>query len=134
MFDYYTSLGVLDVRPTTLAGFQPNIPLLQNLYMYHPSDRWHLLLHHLSFVFHVSGFRCSCGGMSTSQSMTASSEICTSEVVEQKTSIIILNITVRYEYIVNLDNDEVIMPIEHHNWSDMMEEVLPDSIAKQKQA
>ena len=47
MFDYYTSLGVLDVRPTTLAGFQPNIPLLQNLYMYHPADRWHILLHYL---------------------------------------------------------------------------------------
>ena len=45
-----------------------------------------------------------------------------------------MNVTGRYEYIVNLDNDEVIMPIEHHNWSDMMEEVLPDSIAKQKQA
>ena len=46
----------------------------------------------------------------------------------------IMNVTGRYEYIVNLDNDEVIMPIEHHNWSDMMEDVLADSRAKQKQA
>ena len=45
-----------------------------------------------------------------------------------------MNVTGRYEYIVNLDNDEVIMPIKHKNWSDMMEEVLPDSRAKQKQA
>ena len=34
----------------------------------------------------------------------------------------------RYEYLALLDIDEVIMPIEHSNWADMMEEVVKASL------
>ena len=34
----------------------------------------------------------------------------------------------RYEYIALLDIDEVIMPLKHDNWADMMEEVIKGSL------
>ena len=34
----------------------------------------------------------------------------------------------RYKYIALLDIDEVIMPIHHNNWEDMMEEVIKESL------
>ncbi|XP_054709019.1 uncharacterized protein LOC129218721 [Uloborus diversus] len=33
-----------------------------------------------------------------------------------------------YRYIALLDTDEVIMPLIHENWKDLMEEVIPDSL------
>merc|ERR1712203_1091113 len=34
----------------------------------------------------------------------------------------------RYEYVALLDIDEVIMPIKHNNWAEMMEEVVKASL------
>ena len=34
----------------------------------------------------------------------------------------------RYEYIALLDIDEVIMPLDHTNWADMMEDVVTASL------
>lgn len=34
----------------------------------------------------------------------------------------------RYEYVALLDIDEVIMPIKHNNWADMMEEAVAASL------
>ena len=34
----------------------------------------------------------------------------------------------RYKYIALLDIDEVIMPIKHTNWADMMKEVITTSL------
>ena len=38
MFDYYESLGVLEVTLTTLPDTQPNDPVLTNMFMYQAGD------------------------------------------------------------------------------------------------
>ena len=43
MFDYYESLGVLEVSRTTLPATQPNDPVLTNMFMYQsPNPHKHL--------------------------------------------------------------------------------------------
>ena len=39
MFEYYESLGVLEVTPTTLPDTQPTDPVLVNMFLYEPSGR-----------------------------------------------------------------------------------------------
>ena len=46
MFKYYESLGIVDLREMTLAGSQPNDPILANMYLYGhaPMDQvWYYL-------------------------------------------------------------------------------------------
>ena len=39
-----------------------------------------------------------------------------------------MRIDVRYEYIALLDIDELIVPIRHNSWADMMKEVVDNSL------
>ena len=89
VFNYYISLGVLEVTMITLAGGQPNDQDLTNLYMYkhgHPH-----LQHWRNEALPVND--CFFRNMD------------------------------EYKYIVNIDNDEMILSLNHTNWITMMEDL-----------
>ena len=91
MFDYYESLGVLEVTLTSLPDTQPNDPVLINMLMYQARDP------------HVQIWRDE----------TISINDC-----------FLKNMNM-YRYIVNIDNDEVIVPENKTGatWVEMMEVV-----------
>ena len=91
MFDYYESLGVLEVTLTSLPDTQPNDPVLTNMLMYQARDP------------HVQIWRDE----------TISVNDC-----------FLKNMNM-YRYIVNIDNDEVIVPDNNTGatWVEMMEVV-----------
>ena len=91
MFDYYESLGVLEVTLTSLPDTQPNDPVLTNMLMYQARDP------------HVQIWRDE----------TISVNDC------------FLKNMNKYRYIVNIDNDEVIVPDNKTGatWVEMMEVV-----------
>ena len=91
MFDYYESLGVLEVTLTSLPDTQPNDPVLTNMLMYQARDP------------HVQIWRDE----------TISVNDC------------FLKNMNKYRYIVNIDNDEVIVPDNNTGatWVEMMEVV-----------
>ena len=87
VFDFYISLGVLEVIKINLAGGQPNDQDLTNLYMYkhgHP---------------HVQNWR--------NEALPVND--CYLRNMNE------------YKYIANIDNDEMILPLNHSNWITMME-------------
>merc|ERR1711878_199897 len=75
VLDYYSAQGLVDVTPISLPGYQPNLPILQHMYL------------------------------------------------KSK-----LNNKRQNEYIALLDIDEVIMPLKHTNWEDMMKEAVQSSL------
>eukprot|EP00092_Neocalanus_flemingeri_P026841 GFUD01029096.1.p1 GENE.GFUD01029096.1~~GFUD01029096.1.p1 ORF type:complete len:574 (-),score=135.79 GFUD01029096.1:85-1806(-) len=91
VLDYYTSKGLVDVTPISLPGYQPNLPVLQHMYLKSKlnNKRQNELIPYNDCLYRNM---------------------------------------YRYEYIALLDIDEVIMPIKHNNWADMMEEVVTSSL------
>ena len=89
MFDYYESLGVLEVTLTTLPDNQPNDPVLTNMLMYQTGDP------------HVQLWR--------------NEPISVNDCFLKNMNM--------YRYIVNIDNDEVIVPSNKTGptWVEMME-------------
>ena len=88
MFEYYKSLGVVELTMTTLPGSQPNDPVLTNLFMYDPDHEDPV--RQLWRNEHISVNDC-----------------------------FLKNIH-KYKYIVNIDNDEIILPQNKNNWHNMM--------------
>jgi len=91
VLDYYTSKGLVDVTPISLPGYQPNLPVLQHMYLKSKlnNKRQNELIPYNDCLYRNM---------------------------------------YRYEYIALLDIDEVIMPVEHNNWADMMEEAVKSSL------
>eukprot|EP00092_Neocalanus_flemingeri_P040314 GFUD01043909.1.p1 GENE.GFUD01043909.1~~GFUD01043909.1.p1 ORF type:complete len:570 (+),score=158.65 GFUD01043909.1:188-1897(+) len=91
VLDYYTSKGLVDVTPISLPGYQPNLPVLQHMYLKSKlnNKRQNELIPYNDCLYRNM---------------------------------------YRYEYIALLDIDEVIMPIKHNNWADMMEEAVKSSL------
>ena len=93
MFDYYESLGVLEVSLTTLPATQPNDPVLTNIFMKEHSGP--------ANDFFVQQWR-------------------TEQVPVNDCFLKNMNI---YSYIVNIDIDEVIVPTNKtgSTWMEMIE-------------
>eukprot|EP00092_Neocalanus_flemingeri_P099774 GFUD01127316.1.p1 GENE.GFUD01127316.1~~GFUD01127316.1.p1 ORF type:complete len:574 (-),score=144.49 GFUD01127316.1:85-1806(-) len=91
VLDHYSSLGLVDVTPISLPGYQPNLPVLQHMYLKSKlnNKRQNELIPYNDCLYRNM---------------------------------------YRYEYIALLDIDEVIMPIKHNNWADMMKEVITTSM------
>ena len=91
VFDYYESLGVLEVTLTSLPDTQPNDPVLTNMLMYQARDP------------HVQLWR--------------NEPISVNDCFLKNMNM--------YRYIVNIDNDEVIVPDNKTGatWVEMMEVV-----------
>jgi len=91
VLDYYSAKGVVDVTPLSLPGHQPNLPVLQHMYLKSKlnNKRQNELIPYNDCLYRN---------------------------------------LYRYKYIVLLDIDEVIVPIKHINWSNMMEEVVNVSL------
>ena len=87
VFDYYKSLGVLEVTMTSLPDSQPNHPVLTNLWMYKHNDP------------HLQLWR--------------------NEPISVN-DCILRNIH-RFQYIANIDNDEMIIPEKYNDWNEMLE-------------
>ena len=89
MFDYYESLGVLEVTKTTLPDTQPNDPVLTNMFMYQTGN------------LHAQLWR--------------NEPISVNDCFLKNMNI--------FRYIVNIDNDEVIVPTNETGptWVEMME-------------
>merc|ERR1711892_558711 len=89
--DYYTEKGIVESRQFSLPGFQPNLPLLNYMYLENrKSFKRESELIPINDCFYRNMYK--------------------------------------YEYISVQDSDEVIMPIHHQNWTDMMEEALAASM------
>ena len=91
VFDYYKSLGVLEVTMTSLPDSQPNHPVLTNLWMHNDP---HLQLWRNE---HLSVNDC-----------------------------ILRNINM-FEYIANIDNDEIIIPENYKDWNEMLNGLKNDT-------
>jgi len=91
VLDYYSAKGMVDVTPISLPGYQPNLPVLQHMYLKSKlnNKRQNELIPYNDCLYRNM---------------------------------------YRYEYIALLDIDEVIMPIKHNNWADMMEEAVKSSL------
>jgi len=91
VLDYYSKKGLVDVTPISLPGYQPNLPVLQHMYLKSKlnNKRQNELIPYNDCLYRN---------------------------------------LYRYEYIALLDIDEVITPIKHNNWADMMEEVIQTSL------
>ena len=87
MFDYYKSLGVLEVSMTSLPDSQPNHPVLTNLWMYKHNDP------------HLQLWR--------------DEPISVNDCILRNMN--------QFQYIANIDNDEMIIPEEHSDWIDLLE-------------
>jgi len=86
VLNYYVDKGYVDLTPISLPGYQPNIQVLQHLYLKSKTNnkRQNELIPYNDCLYRNM---------------------------------------YRYEYIALLDIDEVIMPIEEDNWSDLMKKV-----------
>ena len=91
VLDYYSAQGLVDVTPISLPGYQPNLPILQHMYL--KSKLWNKRHNEL-----IPYNDCLYRNM------------------------------YRYEYIALLDIDEVIVPLQHTNWGDMMKEAVQSSL------
>jgi len=91
VLDYYSKAGLVDVTPISLPGYQPNLPVLQHMYLKSKlnNKRQNELIPYNDCLYRN---------------------------------------LYRYDYIALLDIDEVITPIKHNNWADMMEEVVQTSL------
>jgi len=91
VLEHYVSTGKVDLTPVSLPGFQPNMPVLQHMYLKSKlnNKRQNELIPYNDCLYRNM---------------------------------------YRYEYIALLDIDEVIMPIKHDNWADMMAEVVASSL------
>jgi len=91
VLDYYSKAGLVDVTPISLPGYQPNLPVLQHMYLKSKlnNKRQNELIPYNDCLYRN---------------------------------------LYRYDYIALLDIDEVITPIKHSNWADMMEEVVQTSL------
>ena len=91
VFRYYEALGVLEIRKTTLAGSQPNHPILTNMFIYQekpPND---------SYPYeHIIGNE----GLSVNDCFLRNMQ--------------------KYKYIANIDNDEIIVPKKWTTLLEMM--------------
>ena len=92
VFEYYEDLGVVEVRKTTLAGSQPNHPILTNMFMYqeNPPDDNHPYQH-------IIGNE----GLSVNDCFLRNMQ--------------------KFKYIANIDNDEIIVPRKWTSLLEMME-------------
>ena len=93
VFEYYKSLGVLEITFTTLPYSQPNHPVLTNLWMYDHSDPYLQLWRDEP----ISVNDC-----------------------------LLRNIH-KYQYIANIDNDEIILPEEYRDWHEMLSNFINDT-------
>jgi len=91
VLDYYSNQGLVDVTPLSLPGYQPNLPILQHMYLKSKlnNKRQNELIPYNDCLYRNM---------------------------------------YRFEYIALLDIDEVIMPLKHNNWDDMMKEVIQKSL------
>jgi len=91
VLDYYSAQGLVDVTPISLPGYQPNLPILQHMYLKSKlnNKRQNELIPYNDCLYRNM---------------------------------------YRYEYIALLDIDEVIMPLKHTNWEDMMKEAVQSSL------
>lgn len=91
VLEHYTSQGKVDVTPISLPGHQPNLPVLQHMYLKSKlnNKRQNELIPYNDCLYRNM---------------------------------------YRYEYVALLDIDEVIMPIKHNNWAEMMDEVVKASL------
>ena len=87
VLEYYTAKGLVDLTPLSLPGYQPNLSVLQHLFLH--KKRSHKRQNEL-----IPYNDCLYRNM------------------------------YKYEYIALLDIDEVILPLRHSNWAEMMEAVL----------
>ena len=87
VFDYYKSLGVLEVTMTSLPDSQPNHPVLTNLWMYKHNDP------------HLQLWR--------------DEPISVNDCILRNMN--------QFQYIANIDNDEMIIPEEYRDWKEMVE-------------
>ena len=95
VFDYYKSLGVLEVTMTSLPDSQPNHPVLTNLWMYKHNDP------HLQLWRDEPIFVNDC----------------------------LLRKIHKFQYIANIDNDEMIIAEESRDWNEMLEGLLGHSVS-----
>ena len=86
VLDYYVNEGKVDLTPLTLPGYQPNMQLLQHLYL---KSRLNNKRQNEVIPYNDCLYRNM----------------------------------YRYDYVALLDIDEVIMPLKHNNWAEMMKEV-----------
>merc|ERR1711902_474811 len=91
MGNYYEEKGYVDVTPISLPGFQPNMQILQHLYLKSKLNNKRQ-----------------------------------NEVIPYN-DCLYRNIY-RYDYVALLDIDEVIVPKKSADWSDMMEEIVAESL------
>merc|ERR1712241_89105 len=91
VLNYYEDKGYVDLTPISLPGYQPNIQVLQHLYLKSKTNnkRQNELIPYNDCLYRNM---------------------------------------YRYEYIALLDIDEVIMPLKHTNWEDMMKEAVQSSL------
>jgi len=91
VLDHYSKLGIVDVTPLTLPGYQPTMPGLQHMYLKSKvnNKRQNELIPYNDCLYRNM---------------------------------------YRYEYIALLDIDEVIMPLQHKNWSQLMDAVIVESL------
>jgi len=91
ILDYYVNQGIVDLTPLSLPGYQPNLPVLQHLYLKSKlnNKRQNELIPYNDCLYRNM---------------------------------------YKYEYVALLDIDEVIMPLKHNNWEEMMEEVISMSL------
>ena len=87
VFDYYKSLGVLEVTMTSLPDSQPNHPVLTNLWMYKHNDP------------HLQLWR--------------DEPISVNDCILRNMN--------QFQYIANIDNDEMIIPEKYNDWNEMLE-------------
>ena len=92
-FDYYETMGVLEVTPTTLPGTQPDDPLLTNMFVYEHNELYDDPTVQTWRTEQVSVNDCFFKNMNL------------------------------YRYIVNIDIDEVIVPNNKtgSTWMEMIE-------------
>jgi len=91
VLDHYVKEGKIDVTKISLPGFQPNLPVLQHLYL------------------------------TTKRNNKRQNELI------PYNDCLYRNLY-RYEYIALLDIDEVIIPLKHLNWKEMMTDAVAASL------
>ena len=96
--------------PHSLAGSQPNDPILQNSYIFNREKYLINRNNNEKIPYH------DCIYKNLNRLKKLSLKRCPDFFVYS-----------RFEYIVILDTDEIIVPIKHNNWKDMMREIRTES-------
>ena len=104
VLDYYSNQGIVDVTPLSLPGYQPNLPILQHMYLKSKlnNKRQNELIPYNDCLYRNMYRYNEASAFSIIKSMSPHS---------------------RYDYIAVLDQDEVIVPVYHNTWADMLHEV-----------